>query len=135
LVVVSELWSVGLAVASTSTRLFGSTYPATPITSSTRTETARMPSGIIGGSPAPASFEASLVGSSGSFFTIGEITPRPMSSSVVVKAPSGACPSGNCAMRRSSAFSAAPSGRSEAATTTGWVLAAACDCGWLFTRL
>ena len=32
------------------------------MTSSTRTDTARMPSGMMGGSPAPASFEASLAG-------------------------------------------------------------------------
>ena len=40
------------------------------MTSLTRTDTARMPSGMTGGRPAPASFDASLAGRIGSFSTI-----------------------------------------------------------------
>ena len=41
-------------VTSTSTRVPGTTKPATPTTSLTRTEIARMPGGMVGGRPAPA---------------------------------------------------------------------------------
>jgi hypothetical protein len=90
---------------------------------------------MIGGSPAPASFDASLAGSTGSFFTSGEITPRPMRSFVLEKAPSGAPPCGNWTTRRSSALSSAPSCKSVAATTTA-VVCMFCGAGaWLVTRL
>ena len=65
----SSLRLVGLCVATTSTRVPGSTYPATPMTSLTRTDTARLPVGMIGGRPLPASFDASLPGRMGSFRT------------------------------------------------------------------
>src|SRR6185436_1890621 len=68
------------AVTSTSTSVPGTTNPATPTTSFTRTEMARMPSGMTGGSPAPASSEATLVIVIGSFSAIGVITPRLTSS-------------------------------------------------------
>ena len=45
--------SSGRPVTSTSTRSPGSTNPATPATSDTRTDTARMPTGMIGASPSP----------------------------------------------------------------------------------
>ena len=47
----------------TSTRVPGTTKPATPITSLTLTEMARMPCGIVGGRPAPASSGASFAAS------------------------------------------------------------------------
>ena len=65
------------------------------MTSLTRTDTARMPSGMTGGSPAPASFDASLAGRIGSFLTMGTMRPRPTISSGLTNAPSGAWPSGN----------------------------------------
>ena len=52
---------------STSTRVPGMTNPATPIISFTRIDTARMPSGMLGGKPAPAPTAASLASVSGSF--------------------------------------------------------------------
>ena len=42
----------------------------------TRTDNARLPGGMIGGRPAPASFEASFAGRIGSFFTTDTIRPR-----------------------------------------------------------
>ena len=48
------------SVTMTSTRVPGTTKPATPTTSLTLTEMARMPGGIDGGRPAPASSAASL---------------------------------------------------------------------------
>ena len=47
-------------VTTTSTRVPGTTKPATPITSLTLTEMARMPAVMVGGRPAPASSGASL---------------------------------------------------------------------------
>ena len=52
-----------------------------------------MPSGMIGGRPAPASFEASLPGSTGSFFTIATIRPRPTMSCTRVDVVCTASPS------------------------------------------
>ena len=59
------------SVTSTSTRVPGTMKPATPMTSLTCTESARMPGGIDGGRPAPASIGASLVSVSGSFACTG----------------------------------------------------------------
>ena len=64
-------------VTRTSTRVPGVTKPATPITSSTLTLTARIPSGITIGSPPPASLSASLAVMSGSLALTGVISPRP----------------------------------------------------------
>src|SRR5687767_7933429 len=105
------------------------------MTSLTRTDTARMPSGMTGGSPAPASFEASLPVRIGSFLTTEMIRPRPTSSFACEKVPSGAWPAGKLTTVKSSFFSSAPSCRSAAATTTGWVATAAVFTGWFWTRL
>ena len=59
-------------VTTTSTRVPGTTNPATPMTSLTLTEIARMPAVMVGGSPAPASRGASFVSVSGSFSTTGD---------------------------------------------------------------
>ncbi len=53
-----------------------------------------MPSGMTGGRPAPASFDASLAARIGSFLTTGTIRPRPSSSAGCEKVPSGAVPLG-----------------------------------------
>lgn len=70
-------------VARTSTRVPGVTKPATPITSSTRTLTARIPSGIRMGRPPPASLRASFPAMSGSLVRSGATTPRPTTSATV----------------------------------------------------
>src|SRR3989304_1919698 len=98
--VVSARASVGLAVARTSTRVPGSTYPATPTTSFTRTDTARMPSGITGGRPEPASFDASFALRIGSFFTTLTIRPRPRVSAGAFKGPGGGWAPGGGADRQ-----------------------------------
>ena len=74
-----------LSVTITSTWVPGTTKPATPITSLTLTETARMPSVIDGGRPAPASSGASLVSVSGSLAATESIRPRLRTLSMVVK--------------------------------------------------
>src|SRR5262249_28740180 len=79
------LSSPRLSVTSTSTRVPGTTNPATPITSLTFSDTARIPSGIDGGRPAPDSSGASLYSVSGSFATTGVIRPRLSTLSIVVK--------------------------------------------------
>ena len=91
------------------------------MTSLTRTETARMPSGMTGGSPAPASLAASFDGSSGSPLTTETIMPRPTTSSGRANEPSGAWPSGKLSTFTWSGLSSEPSGMSTAATTTGCV--------------
>ncbi len=80
----------------TSTRVPGTTNPATPTTSFTLTEMARMPGGIDGGRPAPASSGASLVSVSGSFSPTVVINPRFTTSSTLVKAPGTGLPAGHC---------------------------------------
>ncbi len=71
-------------VTTTSTRVPGTTKPATPITSLTLTEIARMPVAIVGARPAPASIGASFVAVSGSFSTTAAIRPRFTTSSTLV---------------------------------------------------
>ena len=67
----------------TSTRVPGTTKPATPMTSLTLTEIARMPGGIVGGSPTPASLDATLLPVSGSFSAMAAMTPRSTTCSIV----------------------------------------------------
>ena len=59
------------------------------MTSFTRTDTARLPSGITTGRPDPASLPASFIGRIGSFWMTGITRPRPMISSGAEKAPVG----------------------------------------------
>src|SRR6266545_3769812 len=76
------------SVTITSTRVPGTTKPATPMTSLTLTETARMPSVIDGGNPAPASSGASFDSVSGSLATTPEkILNRGLISGVVANEP------------------------------------------------
>jgi hypothetical protein len=76
---------------------------------------------MTGGSPTPASLEASFAARIGSFATTGTMRPRPTTSLMVLKVPCGVLPAGNCITCRSSFFNALPSARSAAATTTGRV--------------
>ena len=64
----------------TSTRMPGTTKPATPTTSLTRIATARIPGGIIAARPPPAPFGARRESMIGSLAKIGVITPRPTTS-------------------------------------------------------
>ena len=70
----------GITVARTSTRVPGRTNPATPMTSSTSTDSARIPSGIVMGSPPPASLSAIFQARRGSFFRTSTTKPRPTTS-------------------------------------------------------
>ncbi len=63
------------------------TKPATPTTSLVRTEIARMPSGIVGGSPPPAPSGASFDSVSGSFSATSTMAPRFTTASILVNAP------------------------------------------------
>ena len=65
----------------------GITKPATPTTSLVFTEIARMPSGIVGGSPPPEPSGASLDSVSGSFSATSTIAPRFRTSSILVNEP------------------------------------------------
>ena len=58
--------------SSTSTRVPGTTKPATPMTSFTRTEIARIPGGMSDGMPEPAFSPASLLGRKNSPLAIGK---------------------------------------------------------------
>ena len=95
----------------------GVTNPATPTTSSTRTETARIPSGITAGRPAPASFGASLAARIGSFSTTAVIKAWSTQSSTRLNDPANAVPAGQAISRKSSARRRDPSDRGAAATT------------------
>src|SRR5215203_1463834 len=89
------------------------------MTSLTRTDTARRPGGMTGGSPAPASFDASFIGRIGSYWTTAITSPRPTASFGSLMASAGTELAGHSMTFTSSAVSSEPSGRSDAATTTG----------------
>ena len=72
----SSAWPLPRSVTTRSTRVPGTTKPATPITSSTFTDMARMPGGIDGGKPAPDPSGASLVSVNGSFSPTAATRPR-----------------------------------------------------------
>ena len=84
------------SVTMTSTRVPGTTNPATPTTSLTFTEMARIPGGIEGGSPAPASSAASFALVNGSFSSTALITPRLITSSIVENEPVTGAVAGHC---------------------------------------
>src|SRR5450432_4504995 len=71
----------------TSTTVHGITKPATPTTSLTATETARIPSGIVAGSPPPASTGANFLSRIGSFSETEVINARLAQSSILVNIP------------------------------------------------
>ena len=88
------------------------------MTSLTRTDTARSPSGMAGGRPPPPSFAASFIGRIGSFSTTGEMSPRPTTSSTVLNAPVGTEAAGHSIALTSSLVRSAPTSRFAFETTT-----------------
>ncbi len=105
-------------VTSTSTRVPGTTNPATPMTSLTRTDIARMPRGIAGGRPAPASIEASLFAVMGSFSSTAVSSPRWTTLVMSPTAPVMGLPAGQDTTFTSAAVSSVPMAIERAATTT-----------------
>ena len=110
----------GGSVSTTSTRVPGSTKPATPITSSTRTLTARSPSGMVTARPPPAPRGASLASSSSSLAFTGVMSPRPTTRPASRTYPGGTASPCQSIIRTSACCTIVPSGRSRAATAT-WV--------------
>src|SRR5262249_37761137 len=104
-------------VTMTSTRVPGTVKPATPMTSLTRTAIARMPGGLVGGSPAPDSGGASLFSVIGSFSTIDAVTPRPTTSSSLEKPPGTGESAGQPTSLTCSLLSIVPTGTDSLATT------------------
>src|SRR5579859_7371916 len=105
------------AVTRTSTIVPGITNPATATTSFTATETARMPSGIVAGSPAPAASGASLPSRMGSFSATEVITARFAQSWMRVNMPATGSPSGHGISLTLRESSGVPSASGMAATT------------------
>ena len=101
----------GLIDTSTSTRLPGTTKPATPTTSFTLTERARIPGGMVGGSPAPAPAFASLASVSGSFSARDCTRPRLVTCSMLVNEPGMGLAEGHATSFTSSAVRRSPTGR------------------------
>ena len=108
----------GRPVTNTSTFMPGSTKPATPTTSLTRTETARMPIGIWATGPTPAPRAANRPSRIGSSKRILLITGRSITSSGLLKAPLGKAPAGTFVTLISSGLTVTPMGSGLAATTT-----------------
>ena len=108
----------------TSTRMPGTTKPATPTTSLTRTGTARIPGGIMAARPPPAPFGAMRDSIMGSLAKMGVITPRPTMSCVFIAAPVGTAP-GQSDSFTSSSFSTVPTSMSRVASTICAVVGAA----------
>ncbi len=79
---------------------------------------ARMPGGMVGGSPAPASSGASFDSVTGSFSRIDAITPRLTTSSGLSCAPGSGVREGQGTTFTSPAASRAPIGSGLAATST-----------------
>src|SRR5580698_2321100 len=109
--------SATLPVTSTSTIVPGITKPATPTTSFTATESARIPSGIVAGKPAPDCISASLLSSIGSFSANGVITARFAQSAIRVNIPATGSPDGQGISRRLLASTRVPTCNGCAATT------------------
>ena len=95
-------------VTSRSTRVPGTTKPATPITSLTLTDIARMPIGMDGGRPAPASAVASLALVRGSFSRTVAIRPRLTTASMFVNAPGTVLAEGDSTSLTSSVVNLVP---------------------------
>jgi len=96
----------------------GTTKPATPMTSFTFTEMARIPAVMVGGRPAPAAASATLDEVSGSFSTTDAMRPRFTTSSTVVYPPETGLPAGHATRRTSLGVSIVPTGRAFEATAT-----------------
>ncbi len=96
----------------------GPTKPATATTSSTRIDTARIPSGITAAIPAPASAEAKRLPRMISSLKVGYRTARPIASWTLKKEPLGGSPTTHSASLKSSSASFSPTFRSFDAMTT-----------------
>src|SRR5215218_1219123 len=107
----------GLMDTRTSTRVPGTTKPATPITSLTLTDRARIPGGIVGGKPAPAPAGASLDSVNGSFSDTDWTRPRLATCSRVAKEPGMGLAAGHGTTLTSSGFRRLPIGSGFEATT------------------
>jgi hypothetical protein len=105
-------------VTSTSTRVPGTTKPATAVTSLTLTASARIPTAINVDKPAPAFSAASLSGTTNSPFSIGSTAPRPTADAFVRKTREGRSSGGYFTILRSRSPIFAPTWISLAATTT-----------------
>src|ERR1019366_8423540 len=101
----------------TSTCVPGTTKPATPTTSFTRTATARIPGGIIVAIPSPAPLGARRDAIIGSLAKMAVMTPRPRQSLTWVVAPTGTDP-GQSDTLTSSSFNTVPTSRSLVARAT-----------------
>src|SRR5688572_19119706 len=104
-------------VTTTSTRVPGTTNPATPTTSSTRTDMARIPGGMVGGRPAPDDRGASLLSVMGSFSTTPATRPRRTTSSNLVNEPGTGLLVGQATSLRSLSWICVPVGSVPTATT------------------
>ena len=106
-----------LTVTTTSTRVPGTVKPATPMTSLTFTDMARMPGVIVAARPPPAFFGASLFSVIGSFSTSPDVTPRPITSSADPNPPVTGWSAGHGTARTISLVSSMPTGMLWPATT------------------
>src|SRR5450631_2614365 len=104
-------------VTSTSTIVPGVTNPATPTTSFTATESARIPCGITAGNPAPDSLGASLLSRISSLAATSAINARLAQSSIRVNIPATGSPAGQGIRRRLLASTGVPRASGLAATT------------------
>src|ERR1019366_5038515 len=100
-----------------STCVPGTTKPATPTTSLTRTATARIPGGIMAAMPPPAPFAARREAITGSLAKMAVMTPRPIMSFTWLVEPAGTAP-GQSATLTSSSFNTVPTSRSLVARAT-----------------
>src|SRR5512138_2395558 len=102
-------------VTTRSTRVPGTTNPATPTTSFTLTAIARMPDGMDGGRPAPAPTGASLLSVTGSFCANGAIRPRFTTTLTSAAVPGTCARPGQGTTLTSSGVSIVPMGSGRAA--------------------
>ena len=105
-------------VTTRSTRVPGSMNPATPMTSFTFTDMARIPGGIAGGSPAPAFGPRELALNQGLILDHARKRPRLTTASTFEKPPATILLDGQGASRTSRAVTRTPVGNDRAATTT-----------------
>src|ERR1039457_6774152 len=101
----------------TSTCMPGTTKPATPTTSLTRTATARIPGGIMAAIPPPAPLGARRDSMMGSLAKMAVMTPRPRMSLICVVDPGGMAP-GQSAILTSPSFNTVPTSRSLVASAS-----------------
>ena len=111
-------------VTRTSTIVPGITNPATPTTSLTATVSARIPSGIVAGRPAPDCCDANLPSRTGSFSARFVIKARFAQSSMRVNMPATGSLAGQGIRRRFFSSSRVPRASGIAATTMCCVTAA-----------